>query len=111
MNAEEQQDVERRRQPRWDLSDQVGCRLEVRTRVRLVDISATGALLAADVSVPVGASGHLRAAIGPSFTPGVEIKRLATTGQRPSLAMGTIFTNMDDRNRRSLEEFLKKATT
>ncbi|HEY2434176.1 MAG TPA: PilZ domain-containing protein [Vicinamibacterales bacterium] len=111
MSGDQQQDIERRRQPRWDLNEQIGCRLEIRTRVRLVDISATGALLSADVTLPVGASGHLRAAIGPAFTPAVEVKRLAATAQRPALAMGTIFTNMDERSRRSLEEFLKKANT
>ncbi len=111
MSDEQEQDLGRRRQPRWDLRDQVNCRLEVRTRVRLVDISATGALLAADGPMPVGAAGHLRAGIGQVFSAGVEVKRHATTGPRPALAMGTIFTNMDDRSRRSLEDFLKKANT
>jgi len=106
MNAE--QDMDRRRHPRWPLSH-VRCRLELRTRVRLVDISGTGALLATDVAVPVGTAGHLRAGIGPAFAPAIEVMRQMSTGQRPSLAMGTIFTSMDDQSRQSLEEFLKKA--
>lgn len=103
------QGSERRQQPRWALPAQVDCRVELHARVRLVDISATGALFAADLPLQVGTVAHLRAGVGPGFTPDVQIKRVTTTGQRPTLAMGAIFTGMDERSRRSLEEFLKKA--
>jgi hypothetical protein len=41
----------------------------------------------------------------------VQIRRQASPPPRtPALALGAIFTEMDDRSRRSLAEFLKKAT-
>lgn len=102
---------ERRRDSRWDVRDGVQCRLDLRTRVRLIDISATGALLAGDVAVPVGTHGHLRSAMGPApFASDVEVRRVGTASARPALAIGAIFVEMNDRSRRSLEQFLKRAS-
>jgi hypothetical protein len=90
----------------------VECVLEVRTRVRLVDISLTGTLLATELLLPIGTRAHLRSNVGASsFTPAVQVRRVADapargTGDR----LGTVFTTMDDRSRRSLEDFLRKAT-
>ena len=55
----------RRQEPRVALDADVQCRLELRTRVRLLDISLTGALLGTDTTLPVGAKAHLRRKISP----------------------------------------------
>jgi PilZ domain-containing protein len=107
MSAEHE--VERRRSPRWTLRQPVNCRVQVRARVRLVDISATGTLLAGDVVAPIGAVGRLRAGVGSGFAPAIEIRRHVRVAQRPGPAVGVIFGDMDDRSRQSLDEFLKKA--
>lgn len=111
MQAEERT-LERRRGPRAEGPSSAECLLEVRTRVRLVDISLTGTLMASEVPLPIGTRAHLRSNVGASsFTPAVQVRRVADapargTGDR----LGAMFTTMDDRSRRSLEEFLRKAT-
>lgn len=103
---------ERRRTPRAVLHPSTECRLEMRTRVRLVDISLTGALLASDAPLPIGARAQLRTTVtASSFTPAVQINRIAdATGQAAGCALGAVFTAIDERSRRSLEEFLRKAS-
>ena len=100
---------ERRRSPRIPVTDE-HCRLHVRTRVRLVDLSASGALIASEVPLPVGATGQLRFALGgDAFCPSVQIHRRAGITNR-ELLLGSMFISMEDRSRRRLEEFLKRAT-
>ena len=104
--------VERRRQPRWAACKGVEGRLDLRARVQVVDISATGTLLVTELALPIGTRGQLTSVIasGP-FSAGIEIKRrAAVTPQRHSPALGALFTAMDDRSRQRLEEFLKKAS-
>jgi hypothetical protein len=103
---------ERRQAPRAGLPAAAECRLEVRTRVRLVDISLTGTLLATDAPLPVGTRAQLRSNLAAaSFTPAVQISRVADTpGPAAGRALGAVFTVMDERSRRSLEEFLRKAS-
>jgi c-di-GMP-binding flagellar brake protein YcgR len=101
---------ERRRSPRVTLPQDEECDLQLRTRVRLLDISATGALVESELPLPIGARGQLRFALaGASFAPTVQIRRRATTPARDA-NLGTLFTSMDDTSRRRLEEFLRKAT-
>ena len=101
---------DRRRSPRVMLPEDEECSLQLRTRVRLVDISASGALVEADVPLPIGARGQLRFALaGASYSPTVQIRRRAGSPAR-DLNLGTVFTSMDEASRRRLEEFLKKAT-
>jgi hypothetical protein len=104
--------VERRQMPRVALDSGVECRLELRTRVRLLDISLSGALLAAELALPVGAAAQLRSSLGPTtFSSDVQVKRNATLSPAiPLKGLGAAFTAMDDRSRRSLEEFLRKAS-
>ena len=45
--------IDRRRSPRVLLPDDEECSLQVRARVRLVDISATGALVESDLPLPL----------------------------------------------------------
>jgi PilZ domain len=105
--------TERRQGPRVHLDEGVECRLELRTRVRLLDISLTGALLGTDVTLPVGTRAHLRSAIAATaFTPDVEVRRFADVAARnAAVGLGAVFTAMDERSQRSLEEFLRKANT
>jgi hypothetical protein len=103
---------ERRQSPRVALESAVECRLELRTRVRLIDISLSGALLAAELVLPVGAPAQLRSTLGPSpFISGVQVQRnVALSAAVPLQGLGAAFTEMDERSRRSLEDFLRKAS-
>src|SRR4051794_29575534 len=106
--------TERRQGPRVQLEEGFECRLELRTRVRLLDISLTGALLGTDVTLPVGTRAHLRSAIAATaFAPDVQVRRFADVASRNAAAvgLGAVFTAMDERSQRSLEEFLRKANT
>lgn len=101
---------DRRRSPRVMLPEDEECSVQLRTRVRLLDISATGALVEADMPLPVGATGQLRFALaGAAYAPTVQIRRRAGSQAR-DLNLGTVFTSMDESSRRRLEEFLRKAT-
>jgi hypothetical protein len=106
------QPVERRQSQRVALGGDVECRLDLRTRVRLVDISLSGALLAAELAVPAGASAQLRSALGPnSFRSDVQVRRsLALATGVPMNGVAAVFTTMDERSRKTLEEFLRKAS-
>jgi hypothetical protein len=88
------------------------CRLELRTRVRLMDISLSGALLAAEVSLPPGAPAQLHSGLGAgALRADVQVRRNAQLqGNAPLKGLGAMFTGMDERSRRSLEEFLRKAS-
>jgi hypothetical protein len=102
--------AERRRMPRVAVDDGLECRLEVRTKIRLVDISLSGALVAGEAALPVGTRAQLRAGVGPApFAPEVQVKRQVDRTGRDA-ALGTVFVGMDERSRRSLEEFLRKAS-
>ncbi len=104
--------AERRQAPRVALDGAVECRLDLRTRVRLMDISLGGALLASDVALPPGAPAQLRSALGAgALQADVQVRRSARLqGGVPLKGLGAMFTGMDERSRRSLEEFLRKAS-
>jgi hypothetical protein len=110
--AVQSSDGERRRVPRVPVDDGLECRLEVRTRVRLVDISLTGALLASDAQLPVGTRAHMQAGVGAApFAPDVQVQRVIDGHSRQSKpALGAVFVGMDEKSRRSLEAFLRKAS-
>jgi hypothetical protein len=104
--------TERRQHPRVAVRQGVECRLEVRARVRMIDISATGTLVATDLPLPIGVRANLRSNVGNGpFACGVEIRRQADAAPRgQSPALGAIFTEMDEPSRRRLEQFLKRAS-
>ena len=106
------QGPERRQAARVALDSDIECRLELRTRVRLLDISLSGALLAAELGVPIGASARLRSSLGPTaFHSDVQVKRnVPLSSGIPLKGLGATFTTMDERSRRSLEDFLRKAS-
>ena len=102
--------AERRRVPRVAVDEGLECRLEVRTKIRLLDISLSGALMAGDAALPVGTRAQLRAGVGPApFAPEVQVKRQVDRSGRDA-ALGAVFVGMDEKSRRSLEEFLRKAS-
>jgi hypothetical protein len=105
--------TERRRQPRLEVRSGLECKLEARTRVRLVDISLSGALLASEAPLPVGTRAHLNAGVAATpFSPEVQVQRtLDDEGGRGRLqGLGAVFVEMDDQSRRNLEAFLRKAS-
>jgi hypothetical protein len=102
--------VERRRTPRAELTVNEICRLELRHRVQLLDISQSGALLGADTVVPVGSRGQFRAGLAAMpFSAEVLVKRHQSKSAKNRVAMGTQFSTMDDRSRQSLDQFLRRA--
>jgi c-di-GMP-binding flagellar brake protein YcgR len=105
--------AERRRVPRVAVDQDEGleCTLEVRTRIRLLDISLTGAMLSSEAQLPVGTRAHLQAGVGATpFAPEVQVQRVVDRGSRESApALGAVFVGMDEQSRRSLEAFLRKA--
>ena len=103
--------TERRQTPRVAVSN-VECRLDLRTRVRLLDISLSGALLAAELPIPVGASAQLRSVLGAGgLRSDLQVRRsVGLAKDVPLKGLGAMFTAMDERSRRTLEEFLRKAS-
>jgi hypothetical protein len=103
---------ERRQAPRVALASGVECRLELRTRVRLLDISVSGALLAAELAVPVGVPARLQSSLGSTaFHSDVQVRRnVPLSPGIPLKGLGAAFTSMDEKSRRSLEDFLRKAS-
>ena len=104
--------TERRQSPRILVDAAVECRLDLRTRVRFVDISLSGALVAAELPLPTGASAQLRSSLGnASFQSSVQVKRAVGLASGVTAnGLGTVFGTMDERSRRSLEDFLRKAS-
>ncbi|MGB2712540.1 MAG: PilZ domain-containing protein, partial [Vicinamibacterales bacterium] len=103
---------ERRRGPRVNVEARVDCGFEMRAKVRLVDISATGALLATDATLPVDSAGQLKAVLTSTrFSPTLKVQRTVSLPRNEGAQLGTVFLGMDDESRKSLEAFLKKATT
>jgi hypothetical protein len=86
------------------------CRLEMRTRVRLLDISLSGTLVAAETTLPRETEGHLRTTVEAApFASHVKVRRVVGGSGRHS-SMGTTFTAMDEHSRKRLEAFLHRAS-
>ena len=103
---------ERRRAPRIDISEAFECRFEMRARVRLIDISASGLLLHSDAALPVKSAGQLKAVLASErFSPELEVRRSVPLPRNEGTQLGMVFLGMDDGSRKSLEAFLRKATS
>lgn len=103
---------ERRQAPRVPPAMESECRLPLRLRVRLLDISLDGALLAGDTLVPKGSTTRVRMALGyRGFDADGEVRRIAEPQMNgtASAAVGVSFMSMDEHSRRSLEEFVRRA--
>jgi hypothetical protein len=105
--------TERRQAPRVTVYNGIECRLEIRTRARLLDISLSGALLATELTLPVGAPALLRSSLAATtFRADVQVRRsVSLTSGGPSTGLVAVFTAMDDRSRQGLEDFLRKVSS
>jgi hypothetical protein len=100
---------ERRRGPRVETSEGPELRLDKRVRVRLIDISAGGALLACDERVPTGTVGRLRVALGSEpFEASVEVMREEPRSEPPVL-LGTAIISMGRGSQDALDQFLRRS--
>jgi c-di-GMP-binding flagellar brake protein YcgR len=104
--------LERRRYARVDAPAGQIVRAEVRHRVQLLDISLSGALLACETPLPVGSRGRLRAGLASeAFTAYLQVRREHMRTALPDqTGLGALFLSMDDASRRSLEQFLRRAS-
>jgi hypothetical protein len=75
-----------------------------------VDISATGALLAADERLPVGSRGRLQVSLGGSqFEGQVQVKREQPAHGDNVHMLGSMVTPSQPRHQEALEQFLRRA--
>lgn len=89
-------------------SDEV-VRLELRNRVKLLDISQSGAILACEAQLPIGTRGYLRTELASlPFSAEAAVTRHVKAGPRGEVALGTQFGSSDDRSRQHLDHFLRK---
>ena len=102
---------ERRSTPRVVMNAQLDCRLVMKVPVKVMDLSLTGALLAADALLPPGAHGRLNTVLAPGpFAPVIEVLRRNPGRHSDVGELGVHFHGMDDRSRKHLESFLGKAS-
>ena len=100
---------ERRRGPRVETPAGPELRLDKRIRVRLVDISGGGALLACDERVPPGTVGRLRVALGSEpFEASVEVRREEPRAEPPTL-LGTEIISVGRGSQDALDQFLRRS--
>src|SRR3954462_9858026 len=104
--------TERRHSQRVALTSDHECRLDLRTRVRMLDLSLSGTFLAAELGLPAGASARLRSSLGPNAfrREGQNRRRTGLGVGLPMNGVAAMFTTMDERSRRILEDFLRKAS-
>jgi c-di-GMP-binding flagellar brake protein YcgR len=101
---------ERRRFQRVAVLPRCELRASRRVRVRLLDVSAGGALVAPEESLPAGIAGHLRLPLGgvtfeTPITVGRDEAAPQAAGRRASLVMRSTPASQLD----TLEEFLRRA--
>jgi len=101
---------ERRKSPRVEVGGQYVFRAEQHVRVRLLDISAGGALLQTDERLPVGGVGKLRLSLGGTpFETTVEVKREEPAAELRGRVAGVFIVAMQPREQDALEDFLRRA--
>jgi len=104
--------IERGRTPRTEVPGQEACGVEIRQRVRLLDISESGVLVACEAPLPIGTRGHLRAGLAAlPFSADIAVKRQAGGPSRPQVGIGAVFAGMDERSAKHLEQFLVQGKT
>jgi hypothetical protein len=101
---------ERRRTPRVATHGRYEFRLGRRIRIRVVDISGRGALLAADERLPIGTRGRIQVSLGGhQFDGTVEVRREHTAAAGPTHLVGSTLTPSQSRHQDALEQFLRRA--
>jgi hypothetical protein len=103
--------AERRRSPRVPLNEPAACTVPLRARVKLLELSLSGALVTSDLPLPPGARGQLRFSVAGSPCVGTVTVRRCATGSAGTAELGAMFTSMDEPTRRHLETFLKTPST
>jgi hypothetical protein len=80
-------------------------------RVRLLDISLSGALVGCDSPLPVGGRGRLLAS-GPSgpLTASFYVSRRRVEPAAAGGTFGAAFEDLDDQNQKRLDHFLKRGS-
>jgi hypothetical protein len=102
--------VERRRTPRVALRDRQELRLGRRIRVRVIDISAAGALVAVDERLPVGSAGRFQLLLdGHQFEAQVQVKREQAARPGEGYLIGLGITPTEARYQDVLDQFLARA--
>jgi hypothetical protein len=100
---------ERRRTPRVSMEGRQEFRLGRRIRVRIVDISASGVLLAVDERLPVGSRGRLQISLGGSqFEGQIQVNREHPLQVGGTYLVGTAVTPSQVRHQDTLEQFLRR---
>jgi c-di-GMP-binding flagellar brake protein YcgR len=104
---------DRRRWRRTPVRDRHQLRLSLAHRVRLLDISMTGALIRIADGSALGRCAELRTTLGDSpFVVSVEIRRAAVEPEDGKWAgdrrLGVTFVAIDSQNRRCLERYLRQ---
>ena len=104
--------IERRKSPRSEFRGDHSWKLTLRAPVRLLDISAGGALFASEFPVPLAEGGRLRVRFaGRPFDADVTIVRRSP--QEPGVTgyaqheLAAVFNSMDQRSRAAMEDFLR----
>ena len=101
---------ERRRTPRVATHGRYEFRLGRRIRIRVLDISGTGALLASDERLPVGTRGRIQVSLGGhQFDGTVEVSREHTAPTEQAHVIGSTLTPSQSRHQEALEQFLRRA--
>ena len=102
---------ERRRTPRVAIDGRHELRLGRRLRVRIVDISGTGMLLATEDRLPVGSTARRQIALGGAQFEGqlvVKREHPAQDGSKSQLC-GAVVTPAQPRHQDALDQFLRRA--
>jgi hypothetical protein len=101
---------ERRKSPRIVVSGHYEFRVPRRVRVRLLDVSSGGALLASEERLPLGGQGRLRLLLdGASFETTVEVKREEPGPEARGRVAGVAMLTTQIAQQDALEEFLRRA--
>jgi c-di-GMP-binding flagellar brake protein YcgR len=101
---------ERRKHPRVSITVQCEFRVPRRVRVRLLDVSAGGALLASEEGLPVGEAGRLRVLLGGTpFETAIEVRRDEPAAEGRGRVAGVAMVSMQGGQQDALDEFLRRA--
>ena len=101
---------ERRRTPRVAMDGRHEFRLGRRLRVRVVDISGSGVLLAAEDRLPVGSTARLQISLGGAqFEGQLVVKREQAHDGSKTHFCGAVVTPAQPRHQDALEQFLRRA--
>jgi c-di-GMP-binding flagellar brake protein YcgR len=102
--------AERRQGPRTEVLPRPEFRLARRVRVRLVDISLGGALVASDERLGRGTVGQLRLPLGRGrFEAAVVVKREEVVAEPPAVLLGAAIVSAGAESRDVLEQFLRSS--